>query len=154
MPYRVPRASQKQGGADQVEHHIVQPGTHPLPPAAVEGQTVGSDEENFKEHKKIEQVAGEKGAVDPQQLQRKKHMKRGTETIPTPDRVEQAEQGQEGGGHQQQAAQTVQHQDDAKGRRPVSEAIDPAACHCPALAKRLIATARTALNTAMETQRC
>ncbi len=47
--------------------------------AAVQLQGIGGDEQDFEEDEQVEQVAGEKGAVDAEQLHLEQHVEARTE---------------------------------------------------------------------------
>ncbi len=52
----------------------MQPGAGALAAAAVQQQTIGGDQQHLEEYEQIEQVAGQEGAVQAEQLQLEQHL--------------------------------------------------------------------------------
>lgn len=115
---------QEERRADQVEHHVVQPGTHAILAATVQQQRVGRDQQNLEEHEQVEQVAGEERPVDTQQLELEQRMEVATALVVATHRVEHREQRQHRCHHQHQRTEAVQYQHDAERRLPVTQGID------------------------------
>ena len=60
---------QEQGGAGQIDDHEMQARPGASPPAAMQQQPVGSQQQNLEEHEQVEQVAGEESAVQTKELE-------------------------------------------------------------------------------------
>ena len=85
---------------------------------------VRGGEHDLEEYEQVEQVARQEGAVDAHQQELKKTMKMGAGRVPAREREDQRSTGQDGRQQDHHCRQSVQHQNDPNGRRPVSEQID------------------------------
>ncbi len=92
--------------------------------AAMQLQGVRGDEQDLEKDEEVEQVAGEEGAVDPQELHLEERVKVAAPAVVAGGGVEQAAQGQHGGEGQHQGAQPVHHQGDAVGCGPIAKVVD------------------------------
>ena len=71
----------------------MQSGADTSPATGVQLQRVRGDEQDLKEDKQVEQVAGEESAIDAEQLHLKQHMEVRTALVVAGDGVQQAGQG-------------------------------------------------------------
>ncbi len=102
----------------------MQTGAYPVRSGAVHQQGIGGDQQDLEEDEEIEQVAGEEGAVDAQQLKLEQRMEIRAAGIVAAAGVEHRAGGQYRHGEQHQRGQAIQQQDDAEGRRPVAQGVD------------------------------
>ncbi|MNS97796.1 hypothetical protein D3C72_1321430 [compost metagenome] len=87
-------------------------------------QGIGRDQQDLEEDEQVEQVSGEEGAVDPQQLELEQGVETHAVAIVAAHRVEHRGAGQHGGGQQHQRGQPIQQQHDTEGRLPASQGVD------------------------------
>ena len=102
----------------------MQPCLDPFPAAAVQQEAVGGEQQDFEEDEQVEQVTGEEGAVEAEQLQLEQHVEVAALGIAAAYRVQQRKHRQKGRRQQHPRRQPVDHQHDAVGRGPVAELVD------------------------------
>ena len=90
----------------------------------MEDQAIGGEQQDLEEDEEVEQVAGQEGAVEPEQLQLEEDVKMPAHPVQALARLPQGEAGQQGRDQQQPGRQPIRHQDDTEGGRPVSQAVD------------------------------
>ncbi|KAG1088386.1 hypothetical protein G6F40_013511 [Rhizopus arrhizus] len=115
---------QEQGRGGDVEHHVVQADAHAHAAAAAEQQAIGGDQHHLEEHEQVEDVAGQEGAVEADQLELEQRMEVRRAAVPARAGMQQAGDGQQQGGQQHPRRQPVGHQRDAQPRRPVAQQVD------------------------------
>ncbi len=115
---------QEERGTGQVDHYIVQARQGPGGATAMQDQAVGGQQQDLEEDEEVEQIAGEEGAVEAEQLQLEQDMKVPALDIQALAGVPEGEQGQQGRDHQHPGRQPIRHQDDAVGRGPVAQGMD------------------------------
>ena len=119
------QSEQEQCRSDQVEGHILHPGTQPVLAAAVDHQPVRGDQQHLEKDKQVEQIARQEGPRQPHQLEQEQGVEMPPLRIPAgADGVKLHAQGEHHRQQQQQRRQPVQHQHDAKGGGPVAQQID------------------------------
>lgn len=97
---------------------------HPLRAAAMQEQRVGGDQEYLEEHEQVEQVAGQEGAVDTEQLELEQRVEMLAQAVVATQRVDQRGAAEHRGGQQHQGGETIEHEHDAERRGPVAQGID------------------------------
>ena len=97
---------------------------HPLRAAAMQEQRVGGDQEYLEEHEQVEQVAGQEGAVDTEQLELEQRVEMLAQAVVATQRVDQRGATEHRGGQQHQGGETIEHEHDAERRGPVAQGID------------------------------
>jgi hypothetical protein len=68
-------AHEEKRGREQVDGDVVQPRAHPRRARAVKLQPIRGSEHHLEEHEQVEQVSGQKGAVQAHQLDLEERMK-------------------------------------------------------------------------------
>ena len=120
-----PQREQEQGRPDQVEEHVLHPRLQPRCAPGMDHQAIGGDQQNFEEDKEVEQVAGQKRAHDPHQLELEQRVEMPPPVVPSgPDGIKQHAQGQHSRQQHHQRRQAVPHKDDTERRGPVPKLID------------------------------
>ena len=76
---------------------------------AVEQERIGSDQENFKKHEQVEQIAGEDSAADAHHLKLKKRVKTASLPVVAAQGVKKGGRSQNRGDKKHERRQTVNH---------------------------------------------
>ena len=91
---------------------------------AVQQQGIRRDQQDLEEHEQVEQVAGQEGTIDAEQLELIEGVKVGPALIITTAGIKRCETSQHRRHQQHQRAQPVQHENDAEWRLPATQRID------------------------------
>jgi len=103
----------------------LQPGAQPRPPAAMDHQPVRGDQQNLEEHEEVEDVAGEKRADEPHDLELEQRVKVLSARIPAGGHgMGQNNQRKQRGEQHHHRREPVEHQHDTEGRGPVAQPVD------------------------------
>ena len=102
----------------------MQPGAQAIRPAAVQQQTVGGDEQDLEGDEEVEQIAGEEGHRDAEQLHLEQYVEMAPLAVSAVACMNHCKQREQRRDQHQQGRQPVSNQHDAPGRRPVAEPID------------------------------
>ena len=119
------KGKEKERGASEVHHHVLQPGAHPVLAAGMDHQPVRGDEQHFEKHEEVKDVAGEERAADAHELKLEQRMEMPPAIIPAGGNgVDQHDHRQHCGQQHHERREPVEHQHDAKGCGPVSQPVD------------------------------
>ena len=117
------QANQKQTGARQIEHHVMQAHAQTLAALAMQQEHIGRNQQDLKKHKQVEEVPGHEGADQAHQLELKDGVEVAPSAVPAAIGVPKHRQGDGIGQQDHQRREPVEHQHNAKGCRPLAEAI-------------------------------
>ena len=101
-------ADQKQQRCRKVDHDVMQPGLDARRSRAVQRKAVRSREQDLEENEKVEQIAGEKRAIEPHQQELKQGMEKHAHAVPASQREYDRGRREETGQQQHECGQPVQ----------------------------------------------
>src|SRR5690606_18873417 len=104
----------------EVYRNVVQARAYARATAAVQEQTVACSEQHFEEHEQVEQVAGQKSAVQSHHLQLEQRVKIHAGLVPQRERVQQRRKTDTAGKHRHHRREAVDDEDDTEGHGPVA----------------------------------
>src|SRR3546814_8308268 len=73
-------------GSGEVDHHVLHAGLQPRGAAAVQHEAVGGNQQHLEEDEEVEDVAGQKGAVDAHELELEEGVEVAPAVVPAADR--------------------------------------------------------------------
>ena len=116
-------ADQEEGRCQQVEDNVMHPGLEASLALTVHHQHVGRDQQDLEENEEVEDVASDEGATQPHQLKMEDGVEVAPMRVPPTAGVPEHRQGHQLREHQHQRRKPVDHQHNAEGRRPLTEAV-------------------------------
>jgi hypothetical protein len=117
-------ANQKQRGREQIDRDVVKSRLYACASGPMQQQSVGSGQQYLEEHEEVEQIAGEKSAIQAHQLNLQQRVKVHAGTVPARDGKQHAAQTDDAAQHQHQRRQAVDREHDAEGDVPVRGQVD------------------------------
>ena len=118
------RTDQEQRGRGQIHRDVMQAGLHPRASRAMQQQAVRRRQHDLEEHEQVEQIGGQEGTGQTHQLQLEQRVVMHPGTMPARGREDDRAQRDKAGEHQHHGGESVEHQHDAEGCRPVARQVD------------------------------